>query len=128
MDKPEPAEDKSKTRRQKLAPWLLGLMVLAAGAVATWATFGTGVGRADLLWKLLVWIASFLGSLYAISLLFGVIGWYVAWLAAAGGLVAILLGHFGHNDYAYYSGWMLLIIAAVLGGLALLLRAFIHYR
>ena len=117
-----------RTKRQKLAPWLLGLMVLAAGAVATWAAFGTSVGRADLLWRLLVWLATFLLSLYAISLLFGVIGWYVALLSAITGLAAVLAGHITHNDYTYYSGWILLIIAAVLGCLALLFRAYIRYR
>ncbi|HEY2004575.1 MAG TPA: hypothetical protein VGH44_05690 [Candidatus Saccharimonadia bacterium] len=125
----KPAEAKPKTRRQKMAPWLLGLMVLAAGAVATWAAFGNSViGRADLFVKLPVWTLVFALSLYAITLLFGVIGWYIALLAGIVGVVAVVAGHLAHNDYAFYSGWMLLIIAAVLGGVALLLRAYINYR
>jgi len=129
MSKREPADAKPKTRRQKLAPWLLGLMILAAEAVATWIVFGSAaMGRADLLVKLGVWLVAFVLSLYAVTLLFGVMGWYMALLAGAAGVVAVVAGHLAHNDYAFYSGWMLLIISVVLGGVALLLRAYINYR
>lgn len=129
MDKPEQVEEQRKTKRQKMAPWLLLVMVIGAGAVATWTVFGNAaLGRLDAWIRAGLWLLAVLLSLYIETLLFGVIGWYVALLAAIAGVVAVLAGHFTHNAYTFYSGWMLLIIATALGGVALLLRSYIKYR